>query len=137
VMIEMKTDERQTRLDSIVNSDFARTLGIQVIGITEHEVRLEMDLKGKLNSLGTGHGGAVFSLADQAFAVSANQGEYPQVARSASIRYLRPAKGTLTAVARKVSEDERGSVHSVSVYANGMLVAEFEGIGHKLRGKDK
>jgi hypothetical protein len=36
-----------------------------------------------------------------------------------------------------VSEDERGSVHSVSVYANGMLVAEFEGIGHKLRGKDK
>src|SRR5512137_3030874 len=101
--------EGEERMDRIVKSEFARLLGIKVISISEEEVRLEMSLDGKLNSIGTGHGGAVFSLADQAFAISANQGELPQVARSASIKYLKPAKGTLTAIARKVSEDDRGS----------------------------
>jgi acyl-CoA thioesterase len=129
--------EGEGRLNRIIDSEFARALGIRVTSISEQEVRLEMDLDGKLNSIGTGHGGAVFSLADQAFALSANQGEHPQVARSASIKYLKPAKGTLTAVARKVSEDDRGSVHHVSVLADGVLVAEFEGIGHKLKGRPR
>jgi len=127
--------EGEGRLNGIVNSEFARTLGIAVISISAEEVRLEMSLDGKLNSIGTGHGGAIFSLADQAFAISANQGEFPQVARSANIKYLKPAKGTLTAIARKFSEDERGSVHHVTVFADGVLVAQFEGIGHKLKGK--
>jgi len=130
-------EEGQSRLNRIIEGEFARMLGIRVASISEQEVRVEMDLEGKLNSIGTGHGGAIFSLADQAFALSANLDEYPQVARSASIKYLKPAKGKLIAVARKVSEDDRGSVHHVSVLADGVLVAEFEGFGHKLKGKSR
>lgn len=128
-------DGMKERLDGIFHSEYAMTLGIRVVRLDEHEVEVEMDLDGKHNSLGTGHGGAIFSLADQAFAISANRGEHLQVAKSASIRYLKPAKGRLTAVARVVSEDERGSVHAVTVLSDGIVVAEFEGIGHKLRGR--
>ena len=92
-----------------------------------------MDLDDKMNGFGIGHGGAVFSLADEAFAIAANQGEYPQVALSASIKYHKPATGRLTAVAKKAREDERTSVYTVLVYSGSDLVAEFEGIGFKLK----
>jgi acyl-CoA thioesterase len=80
-----------------------------------------------------GHGGAVFSLADEAFAIAANQGEYPPVAMSARTKYLKPAKDLLTAVARKAREDDGISVYAVSVYSGSELVADFEGIGLKLK----
>ena len=108
-------------------------MGMRTIQVSEEAVKVEMDLEGKLNSVGTGHGGAIFSLADQAFAIACNMGERTQVARSASIKYLKPARGRLVATARKASEDDRGSVFKVEVHAGDVLVAVFEGIGHKLR----
>ncbi len=116
-----------------MQSKYAALIGARVLSVSPIEVRVEMDLDDKLNGFGIGHGGAVFSLADEAFAIAANQGEYPQVAMSASIRYLKPAKGRLTAVARKAREDDKGSVYAVSVYSGDDLVAEFEGIGFKLK----
>ena len=56
-----------------------------------------------------------------------------QVALSASIKYHRPARGRLTAVARKSREDDRTSTFAVMVYSGSDLVAEFEGIGFKLK----
>lgn len=121
------------RMEKVMQSKYAALIGARVLSVSPIEVRVEMDLDDKLNGFGIGHGGAVFSLADEAFAIAANQGEYPQVAMSASIRYLKPAKGRLTAVARKAREDDKGSVYAVSVYSGDDLVAEFEGIGFKLK----
>jgi acyl-CoA thioesterase len=122
------------RFNAIDRSEFSTFMGMRTLHVSEKEVRVEMDLGGKLNSVGTGHGGAIFSLADQAFAIACNMGEHTQVARSASIKYIRPAKGRLVATARKVKEDELGSVYKVEVSAGEVLVAIFEGIGHKLKG---
>lgn len=77
---------------------------MKVTKVGEDEVVVEMDLHGKLNGFGTGHGGAVFALADQAFAISCNRGEHPQVAKEVRMRYLKPARGKLRAVARQVEE---------------------------------
>ena len=121
------------RMKKVMQSKYAALMGTRILSIGSEEVRVEMDLDDKLNGFGIGHGGAVFSLADEAFAIAANQGEYPQVAMSASIKYLRPAKGRLTAVARKSREDDRISVYAVHIYSGSELVAEFEGIGFKLK----
>ena len=121
------------RRASIEDCGYCHLMGMRTLEVNEDEVKVEMDLEGKLNAVGTGHGGAVFSLADQAFAIACNRGELTQVARSASIRYLKPARGRLVATARTVSEDERGSVVKVQVHAGDLLVAEFEGIGAKLK----
>ena len=39
----------------------------------------------------------------------------------------------MTAVARKAREEDRVSVYAVLVYSGNDLVAEFEGIGFKLK----
>jgi acyl-CoA thioesterase len=126
-------DDPQERFLAIDGSEFSTFMGMRTISASESEVKVEMDLEGKLNSVGTGHGGAVFSLADQAFALACNMGEHTQVARSANIKYLRPARGRLIATARKEKEDDKGSVFKVEVTSGDTLVAVFEGIGHKIK----
>jgi acyl-CoA thioesterase len=125
--------DAETRMKKVTQSRYAALIGTRILSINSDEVRVEMDLDDKLNGFGIGHGGAVFSLADEAFAIAANRGEFPQVAMLASIKYIKPAKGRLTAVARKAREEERISVYSVLVYSGNDLVAEFEGIGFKLK----
>ncbi|MCU0860878.1 MAG: YiiD C-terminal domain-containing protein [Methanomassiliicoccales archaeon] len=127
--------DAKERLQAIDGSEFSTFMGMRTLKVSEQEVQVEMDLDGKRNSVGTGHGGAIFSLADQAFALACNMGELTQVARSASIKYIRPARGRLVATATKQSEDERGSVYRVEVHEGGTLVAVFEGVGHKLKVK--
>lgn len=121
------------RMKKVMQSRYSALIGTRILSISPDEVRVEMDMDDKLNGFGIGHGGAIFSLADEAFAISANQGEYPQVAMSATIKYLKPATGRLTAVARKAREDDSLSVYSVLVFSGNDLVAEFEGIGFKLK----
>jgi acyl-CoA thioesterase len=130
--IEIPRDTN-ARMQKVMQSKYAVLIRTRILSVGPDEVRVEMDLDDKLNGFGIGHGGAVFSLADEAFAIAANQGEYPQVAMSASIKYLKPATGRLMAVARKAREDERSSVYSVTVYSGEDVVAEFEGIGFKLK----
>lgn len=125
------------RIEAINNCEYARRFDMKVTLLTEEEVRLEMPLAGNMNGFKVGHGGAIFTLADEAFALIGNLGRYPQVAMSASIRYLKPAKGDMVAIARKVSEDDRTSTYKVEIISKGEIIADFEGIGFKLKGKKK
>ena len=59
--------------------------------------------------------------------------ETRQVAVSASISYLSPARGTLEAVAELVDETADRSVFVVRVYEGERLVATFEGVGVKVQ----
>jgi acyl-CoA thioesterase len=116
---------------------FVQELGIRTVSISEGEVRVAMDAGDKLNAVGGAHGGAVFTLADQAFALASNLEAWPQVALVASINYLRPGKGMLEAVARKTSETNRTSLYEVKVFDDGELIAVFQGTGYKLNGDRK
>jgi acyl-CoA thioesterase len=113
----------------------ARLLGMEVTDTWPGGARVRMEAKGKRNSNGVIHGGAIFSLADHTFGLAANNGETRQVAVSASISYLSPARGTLEAVAEKVSETGDHSLFVVRVYDGERLVATFEGVGVKEQTK--
>jgi len=128
-------EEVRERLRRMEDVTFVKALGIRTRSISEDgEVRLTMDASDKLNAVGGVHGGAIFTLADQAFAVASNLGPEVQVALSANISYLRPGKGLLEAVARKTSETRRTSLYEVKVYDGGELIAVFQGTGYKLNG---
>ncbi|MDD1705819.1 MAG: PaaI family thioesterase [Methanoregulaceae archaeon] len=107
----------------------ARLLGMEVTGTWPGGARVVMDPEGKRNPNGVLHGGAIFSLADHAFGLAANTGEIPQVAVSATITYLSPAKGRLEAVAYRIAETGTHSLFNVRVYEGKRLVAILEGIG--------
>lgn len=120
------------RLERMNAAPFALRCGIEV---GEGRAKVRMHPQDCYNALGTYHGGAVFTLADQAFALAANQGPDVQVAMSASIHYIRPARGTIEAVARLVGESGRTSIYEVLVYEGEELVAIFQGTGYKLARK--
>ena len=129
--------EVREHLQQMMDIPFVQKLGIRTVSISEGEVRVAMDAGDKLNAVGGAHGGAVFTLADQAFALASNLEAWPQVALVASINYLRPGKGMLEAVARKTSETNRTSLYEVKVFDDGELIAVFQGTGYKLNGDRK
>lgn len=133
---ELPADLR-ARMEEMKAAPFALRLGIETVSVGENEAVVRMPVSGLTNALGMAHGGAIFSLADQAFALAANSRGEPQVAISASITYLRPGRGDLVARARKVEENRTTSVYEVQVLQGDAVVAIFQGIGYKLRRSDK
>ena len=68
------------------------------------------------NALGIPMGGAVFTLADFAFAVAANQEGRAVVTQASQITFLKPAKGKyLTAIANQVKDGKRICFYEVKV----------------------
>ena len=79
----------------------------------------------KLNGLGIAQGGAIFTLADLAFAGASNAAGFRTVAFTSNISFIRPGTGRrLRAVATEVSRGRRTSVYSVQVFNDdGKVVA--------------
>jgi acyl-CoA thioesterase len=121
----------EQRIQALGACPYARLLGMEILEARPGWARVAMDTTGKENFLGVAHGGAIFSLADQAFAAAANRGGLLQVAVSVHIHYLAPAKGRLEAVARLVAETDRTSHILVEVKSGERLVATFEGVAYK------
>ena len=79
----------------------------------------------KLNGLGIAQGGAIFTLADLAFAGASNAAGFRTVAFTSNLSFIRPGTGRrLRAVATEVSRGRRTGVYSVHVFNDdGKVVA--------------
>jgi acyl-CoA thioesterase len=127
--------EVRERLELMVEAPFAALCGMELVSLGPRTARVRLSLEGRQNALGGMHGGALFALADQAFALAANQGENVYVAMNASIHYLRPARGTVEAEARLVGESGRTSLYEVRIFQGDEVVAIFQGTGYRLQKK--
>lgn len=88
------------------------------------------------NALGGVMGGAIFTLADLAFAALTNDRERSVVAQQVSVNYLAaPKGGRLFATARYRKDGRSSCVVNVDVVDDsGREIAQFVGTGFKLRG---
>ena len=79
-------------------------------------------------------GGAIFTLADYAFAVASNNDHSPTVALDVNIHYLSASKGNvLTARTERIKNGRTTSIYNVTITDdNGKDVALFIGTGYKL-----
>ena len=86
------------------------------------------------NANGGVMGGAIFTLADFAFAAAVNNVHRPTVAQQVSINYLNAPKGNrLTATARQRKDGRSTCVYVVDVTDDtGRDIAQFVGTGYKL-----
>ncbi|MFA5413887.1 MAG: PaaI family thioesterase [Methanoregula sp.] len=109
-------------------NEFARLLSMEIVEASDGYSRVIMDCAGKMNPDGVAHGGAIFSLADQAGGIAANCCGTHRVALSVSIQYIAPAKGKLVAVARRVADNGTCDTYCVMVYEGERPVAEFTGV---------
>ena len=114
---------------------FARHLGIHILAIGEGSARLQMPLHSEMvNFMGTIHGGAIFSLADHAFAAASNSHGTPAVAMHLEITYFSvpPLGSILTAEAQEVYLSRRTATYRIEIATQeGQLVASCQGIAYR------
>lgn len=116
------------------NDRFARHIGIKLTAVERGYARAEMILSDShLNGLDTAHGGAIFTLADLAFAAAANSYGVDAMAVNISISYFKAVRsGKLTAEARELSLNRKLATYAVSVTDDtGQTVAAFQGTAYR------
>lgn len=113
---------------------FARLLEIEVVESGAGRARVKMAVSaGHRNGLGMVHGGAMFTLADFAFAVACNSHGYASMAINANISYLKaPKGGVLYAEAQEIAVDGKmGSCQVRVMDEDGSVVAMFQGLSYR------
>lgn len=116
------------------NDVFARECGIELLHVGPGEARVRMPLRPEhFNAVGIVHGGAVFTIADFAFAVASNSHGTLAVALNANINFVKAAhEGALSAEAREVTCSRRVGTYDVRVTNDaGELIALFTGLAYR------
>lgn len=114
---------------------FAKWMGMELEELTPGQARVAMALTpAMLNFHGIPHGGAIFSLADAAFAAASNSHGQPAVALSMTIHYLAAAGPgiRLVAEARELRKGHRSAFYQITVRTEGGdVIAICQGVVHR------
>ena len=116
------------------NDAWAKESGIELMEFSTGRAKVRMMIEKKhVNGHGTVHGGAIFTLADTAFALASNSHGIPAAAINAHISYVKSATtGTLYAEAAESSLSPKIGTYSVIVTDdNGEKIALFEGMVYR------
>jgi acyl-CoA thioesterase len=116
------------------NDKFAEHANIKLLSVSPGQARAKMALHPHhLNGYGTVQGGAIFTLADFAFAAASNSHGMVAVAINVSITFMKAGTiGTLWAEAREMSRNPKLGSYTVEVKDDqGELVALFQGLAYR------
>lgn len=119
----------------IENDPYCKTLGIEIVDLERGTATTRLKTSEELtNFYGMPHGGAIYSLADAAFAAASNSHGYKAVALETNVSYLAAVDtGTvLTATAQETRLTGRTGEYEVVVTdENGNRVATFRGRAYR------
>jgi len=113
---------------------FARENGVELVDASPGRARVKMEVRDRhRNSHGTVHGGALFTLADVAFALASNSHGVPAAAINATISYLNAAReGTLFADAEEFALNPKLASYTVRITdGDGGPIAIFQGMVYR------
>jgi acyl-CoA thioesterase len=114
----------------LARDQFARLCGIELISVAPGQAHARMNLgEQHLNGIGTIQGGAIFTLADFAFAAASNSHGGVAVGINVSINYFKAVvTGVLQAEAKEVSLHHKLATYLVEIRDDANdLVALFQG----------
>ena len=100
--------------------------GVRISRVSERYACCEMDIaEHHRNAMGNVMGGALFTLADLAFAAAANHDGLHWVSVNSTINYLSPVSdGTVTAEAKCLKEGRRTCVYNIEIHdSHGKMIA--------------
>jgi acyl-CoA thioesterase len=125
-------DDSFKRIAELFERDrFARENGMRVVEVRLGYARAEMMVEPRhMNSIGILQGGAVFTLADLAFAAASNSHGVVAVGSQADITYFKAVRaGKLTAAAEEICRTHKLSTCLIRVTdEENNLVALFKGL---------
>jgi len=113
---------------------FAKHCGIELVSFAPGHAVARMKVQpSHFNAVGVVQGGAIFTLADYAFAAASNAHGTVAVGINVSITYMKSAEsGTLTAEAREVALNPKLATYTVNVTDDSQsLVAIFQGLVYR------
>ena len=109
-------------------------LGIDILEVRSGWAKTRMEIRPEhLNGVNVVHGGAIFTLADVAFAACCNSHGTVAVAINVNISFVKAARGpVLYAEAREVNRNPKLSNCSIRITdEEGELIAIFEGLAYR------
>jgi acyl-CoA thioesterase len=115
------------------NDRFAASSGMRLVELRPGFARTSLEIEDRhLNSVGIVQGGAIFTLADLAFAMACNSAGKVAVAVSTNLSFLKATRsGTLYAEATEVARSRKISTCTVRVTDKaGELIALFQGTAY-------
>ena len=124
---------REKILEIIKNDRFASANGITLIEAESGYAHAQMQITDNhLNGVGMIQGGAMFTLADFAFAAASNLSGNITVSIQANISFLKAAKGNiLNAKATEISKSKKLCNYTVDLFdEEENLVAKFQTTGY-------
>lgn len=116
------------------NDLFARHNGIELLTVAEGTATVRMAIQPyHFNAAGTVHGGAIFTLADFAFAAASNSHGRIAMGISTSVNFVKAAvKGNLFATAVENSLNQKLGSYTVTVTDDdGSTIAIFQGMVYR------
>ena len=120
------------------NDRFAKYVGIELVAVSKGKATVRLKTReDHLNGVDLVHGGAIFALADFAFAVASNSHGTIALGVNANITYLKAARGgVLTAEAVEVARNPKLATYQINITdEKNDLIAAFQGTVY--RKKDK
>lgn len=127
---------RQVAEAMIGNCGLSQLLGMKIVDTGPDFAVVGMVLEDRhLNGFSIAHGGAIFALADTAFAHACNSQNIVTVAQQCQINFLKPGNAgeTLTATARGRTRSGRTGLYDVTIATeDGTVIAEFRGMSRTL-----
>jgi acyl-CoA thioesterase len=129
-------DDMSKYFELFKKDHFAVENGMELIKIEPGYAEARMCIEQRhMNGYGTVQGGAMFTLADYAFAAAANSKGFVTVSCGSSISFFRPPKGEyIIAKATEVSGGRTLSTYNVDIFdGEGKLVARMTGNGYTKR----
>jgi acyl-CoA thioesterase len=124
----------KTLTEYLQSDAFVKHCGIELVSASPGQAEARLAIQSwHYNALGIVQGGAIFTLADYAFAAASNAHGTVAIGINVSITYMKPAKvGLLTARAREVALNPKLATYTVDVTDDvGELVAVFQGLVYR------
>jgi acyl-CoA thioesterase len=115
------------------NDRFAAFNGIRLVEVTPGRAVAEMDISANhLNSVGVVHGGAMFTLADFAFAAACNSQGVMSLAVSTSMNFVKAVgRGRLRTVCEEVTDGKLANYQAKIYNEEGDIIAVFSGLAYR------
>jgi len=125
-------------LEASRREPYACKMGMRCLEVAPGRCRVEMAVTPDMvNLFGTAHGGAVFSLVDEAFQIAANAGGVVAYALNLSVTYVSASVpgDVLVAEGREIAVTRRTSTYEVRVVRqSGDLVAVAQALAYRKGG---
>jgi len=122
----MEESKRAIYFKKVQEEPLARLLNIRLKDVDDGYALCEMEFTDSMENIyGAAHGGAIFSLIDEAFEISSNSHDNVAVALNMNITYMKAPKknSTLTAESREINRTRKTASYYITVQEGADLIA--------------